>query len=249
MRSRFVRNLLRPREHRPWLTCIRPTNQYPELEKIEKENVDLIRERQLTLSRRRLDDDSDDLALCLGVPYNDPASNKSSIGDPSAPSDAEERNARRANRASRVSQPGLNPTEEGYLSDSALPDADTADYMAARSELRDRLQTVLGDVGAEDFRDPEVGLAKRFALWQQEYGEDYQGAYGGIAMVQAWEFWARWEMGDWDPLDVSVARATNSGVCLTSFFPVQQDARLLLLLPGALCILTAPSAAKRIHFR
>lgn len=60
-------------------------------------------------------------------------------------------------------------------------------------------------MGAEDFRDPRVGLARRFALWRREYGEEYEGAFGGLGMVGAWEFWARGEMGDWDPLRVSGA--------------------------------------------
>ena len=179
---------------------------YPELEKIEAENVSLLTERYSILSLRRLADDSDDLSLCLGIPLPTSAAALAPSQLPSSSSDQPAqsglRQSRRQARMARLaaSSHAASPEDHGLLTDSELVDGVNADYQAARSDLRKRAAALFADVGAEDFRDPRVGLARRFATWRREYGEEYEGAFGGLGMVGAWEFWARGEMGDWDPL-------------------------------------------------
>jgi hypothetical protein len=65
------------------------------------------------------------------------------------------------------------------------------------------VQALSSDVKAEDFRDPELGLAVRFGGWRKQYEDEYSNAYGGLAMVQGWEYWARQEMVGWEPSRVS----------------------------------------------
>lgn len=195
-------------EHETDLVHVGRLAQYPELEKIETENISLLTERYSILSLRRIQDDSDDLALCLGVPL--PTSSAALLPSILPPASADQppqshlRQSRRQARLARLSSaqtPTTNQDDQGgLLTDAELdPDVD-ADYRAARSDLSKRCAALFSDVGAEDFRDPRVGLARRFALWRKEYNDDYEGAFGGLGMVGAWEFWARGEMGDWDPL-------------------------------------------------
>lgn len=95
------------------------------------------------------------------------------------------------------------PDEDGWSTDSNL-NSDVADeYEAAQHDLQRSVNSLLDDVKAEDFRNPEKGVAVQFAGWRSRYPEDYNGAFGGLALVQAWEFWARSEMVGWDPLRVS----------------------------------------------
>lgn len=157
--------------------------------------------------QRGVDDDSDDLVLCLrplgDAPMSGPA--------PAVPADAEVRRVRRTARADRrarrrgiVSAPA---DEDGFSTDSDLEDAIVDDYTAAQHDLERRTHALLEDVRAEDFRDPQKGLAVRFADWRARYPDEYNGAFGGLALVQAWEFWARGEMVGWDPLRVSAPGA------------------------------------------
>ena len=184
------------------------TSQYPELEKIEAENISLLTERYSILSLRRLADDSDDLALSLGIPL--PTSSASLLPSFLPPTSQDQapqsllRQSRRQTRLSRFPPSTLNSAEDqGLLTDEELSGDLEADYRAAKEDLGKRVEGLFSDVGAEDFRDPNVGLGRRFAVWRRDYAEDYEGAFGGLGMVSAWEFWARGEMGDWDPLRVS----------------------------------------------
>lgn len=60
----------------------------------------------------------------------------------------------------------------------------------------------MGDVRAEGFRDPKVGLAKWFGEWRGQYEDIYVGAWGGLGLVGAWEFWGRLEIVGWNPFQV-----------------------------------------------
>jgi len=83
-----------------------------------------------------------------------------------------------------------------------LSPGDDEDFRSASVELEQRVKHLLADVKAEEFRDPEKGLAVRFGGWREKFEEEYGNAFGGLAMVQAWEFWARGEMIGWEPLRV-----------------------------------------------
>jgi len=90
-----------------------------------------------------------------------------------------------------------------------LGEADAADYAAAQEVLQRRAEALSADVEAEDFRDPVTGIVKRFGGWREKFEEEYSNAYGGLALVQAWEYWARGEMIGWEP--------TRSSTSLDSF--------------------------------
>ena len=113
-----------------------------------------------------------------------------------------DREARRVRRRARARRP---PEEDGFSTDASLGETDAADYAASQAVLDRRVVGLLDDVKAEEFRDPEKGLAVRFGGWREYYQEEYVNAFGGLAMVQAWEFWARGEMVSWEPLRVNLS--------------------------------------------
>jgi len=159
--------------------------------------------------KRRTADDFDDLALTLGVapPSADEPEELDELGR-SRPSEAGPhsgvRRARRTARESRRSKRTQRTSgeDEGFSTDSTLAEGDAEDYFAAHQQLEKRVHGLLDDVKAEDFRDPEKGVAVKFGGWRKHYEEEYVNAFGGLAVVHAWEFWARGEMVGWEPLRV-----------------------------------------------
>ena len=156
--------------------------------------------------RRRLDDE-DDLSLFLGAPkpsseeVDELGRSREMEAGPSSSVRKARRLDRHSRRTKRRSRSAKNE-EEGYSTDSSLDDVDAEDYELARKDLRRRTRGLLDDVKAEDFKNPEKGLAVRFGDWRKRYEEEYVGAFGGLSMVQAWEFYARSEMIAWEPLRV-----------------------------------------------
>lgn len=204
----FLEEKVRSNGDRPNAVLI--ISQFPLLESIEVDSIDHLHERsEVTIKRRQLDDE-DDLSVFLGQVDSTPDDSVDELGRPTnrnaeaGPSSAArrsrrgEREARRLRRRVRLSQP-VREDDEGFSTDASLGDADQADYDAAQRRLEQRVQSLLDDVKAEDFRDPERGLAVRFGDWRRRYPEDYDGAFGGLGMVHAWEFWARGEMVGWEP--------------------------------------------------
>ncbi|ORX37954.1 nineteen complex-related protein 2-domain-containing protein [Kockovaella imperatae] len=176
----------------------------PRLEEIEKDALHHLTERQDLVNKRRYADISDDLSLFLGSPMPDPEdvdemgrSRESEAGPSSAVrrSRRSDREARRSRR--RTTRPAQE--DEGYSTDSSLAQGDAEDYRVAQRNLSRSVQGLLEDVKAEDFRDPTLGLAKRFGDWRKRYEEEYLQAFGGLALVQAWEFWVRGELIGWEP--------------------------------------------------
>ena len=185
----------------------------PKLQDIEADAVHHLKERAELIDKRRTADDGDDLALFLGAPA--PSVDGEEVDDmgrsrrdQAGPSSGvrrvrrSEREARRARRRAKLARPA---EDDGVSTDSTLAEGDAQDYAAAQVVLDRRVTALLEDVKAEDFRDPDKGLAVRFEQWRSKYEEEYVNAFGGLAMVQAWEFWARGEMVDWEPLRVGPA--------------------------------------------
>ncbi|WVR08253.1 hypothetical protein IAU60_005300 [Kwoniella sp. DSM 27419] len=182
---------------------------FPKLESIESDAIHHFQERSSIITKRRAADDSDDLSLFLGTPA--PVIDESQLdefGRSAADQEAgpssirrrvrrDERNARRGKRRARVLK--LADDEEGFSTDASLGEGDSEDYIAAQGRLEHRVHALLDDVKAEDFRHPEKGIALRFGGWRSKYEEEYVNAFGGLALVQAWEFWARGEMIGWEP--------------------------------------------------
>lgn len=164
---------------------------------------------------RRNADDSDDLSLFLGIPPAgvDEVEEVDEMGrsrrDYEAGPSSGIRIGRRADRERRRAKRRIrkanqqNQDEEGYSTDSSLAEGDAEDYGVAQVQLAKRVVGLLDDVKAEDFRDPEKGLAVRFGEWRRRFEDEYSGAFGGLSMVQAWSFWARGEMVGWEPMRVS----------------------------------------------
>jgi len=179
---------------------------------LEDEHISLLKERAGIISKRRQLDDEDDITLFLGVPP--PPSQPEQLDElgrviPSQNNIAAIRSSRRSARGSRrilrrtqnqLRQP---EAEDGYSTDGSLPPADADDFRVAVKRLEVDKDNILSDVRAEDFRNPEAGLARWFGEWRATYEDSYIGAWGGLGLVAAWEFWARLEMVVWDPLAVS----------------------------------------------
>ena len=113
------------------------------------------------------------------------------------------REARRlCRRAVNQQQAKQREEEEGYSTDASLPPADADDYRVAMGKLMADAKEIMADVKAEEFRDPNLGLAKWFGEWRAKFDDIYRGAWGGLGMVSAWEFWVRLEILGWNPLEV-----------------------------------------------
>ncbi|KAH7885246.1 GCFC-domain-containing protein [Phlebopus sp. FC_14] len=185
---------------------------YPILEKVEEEYISLIRERAEMVAQRRHGDDEGDLALVFGS-FNIPSSvdgaesdepgRSSHKGNPSIHR-RERRAACVARRAHREARQALSTTEcrdEGYSTDSSLGSSDAMDYRSALEKVAVNSQEILSDVRAADFREPTHGLCKWFGQWRERYTDSYAGAWGGLGLVGAWEFWVRLDISGWNPLE------------------------------------------------
>lgn len=165
------------------------------------------------IDKRRMDDNEDDLVLLYGVPVDiqgdDNQADELGRAMPSstAPQSSvrRERRQERARRHSSGFQDDMQTSEEGYATDSELSHSDLADYEQAIGALRKKVQAnIFRDVKAKAFRDPKQGIAVWFKEWKDRYPDIYQSAFGGMGLVQAWEFWARVELIGWIPLDASL---------------------------------------------
>ncbi|KAI0322031.1 nineteen complex-related protein 2-domain-containing protein [Amylostereum chailletii] len=183
---------------------------YPRLETLEKEHYSLLTEHRDMIYQRRRADDSDDLAVFLGAPPIVPHTEPEELDElgrvipllnPTAA--RRDRQAARVSRRSKRSQ-GVTrrrDTEDGYSTDSSLPPSEATDYRAALARLAEKREDVLSDVKAEEFRDPSLGLGRWFGEWRESFKDIYTGAWGGLGLVGAWEFWVRLEMLGWSPFE------------------------------------------------
>ena len=167
-------------------------------------------------NRRRTDDDEDDISLFLCLPLSKPVEDENEdefartlSQGPHAPT----REARRSARLARFAASNHNSSmpiklalsaddEAGYVTDGDLVPADFEDYNFAKEKLSRRVASLLDDVKSAEFRDPSLGLAVRFADWREQWSDSYGGAWGGLGMIGAWEFWVRLEMVEWNPVEV-----------------------------------------------
>ena len=162
------------------------------------------------ISKRRRDDDSDDLATFFGpLPASLETENDMEQTDElgrTAPelSPADERRQRRVSRAARRQLRSSKRTkavevEEGYSTDSSLAHHDASAYSSALQSLASRKKEVLADVRAEEFLDPGKG---KWSVWREKYLDSYVGAWGGLGVVSVWEFWVRLEGVGWNCIEV-----------------------------------------------
>lgn len=180
--------------------------QYPALEKIERDNLAIQAERAAIVARRRYADDADDVALFTGSPvptsYPLPEAGATELLDPDTAAALDPRSPLRASR--RASRLARASSDEGAGTDDELESGQAADLVEAVAALRGDLERLFADVKADEYRDPNLGIRRRFEEWRDRFGEEYAHAFGGLAMVGVWEFWARVEMGLWNPFEVSL---------------------------------------------
>lgn len=163
------------------------------------------------ISKRRQLDDEDDVSSFFGslpTPIQPETEETDDLGravqraNPIA-ARRDRRAARSARRIYRRAQSQINNEEEGYSTDSSLPPSDAADYNTAISKISSGATGILSDVRAEAFKDPSKGIGKWFGEWRNKWDDSYTGAWGGLGLVGAWEFWVRLEVLAWNPLEVS----------------------------------------------
>lgn len=182
---------------------------YPLLESLEEEHISLLKERSDMISKRRRDDDDDDLATFFG-PLPVPVDMETDMEQTDElgrtipkPNSADERRQRRVSRVARrqlrsSKRAKTVEVEEGYSTDSSLEPHDASAYSSALQSLASRKKEVLADVRAEEFRDPGKG---RWSIWREKHPDSYVGAWGGLGVVSAWEFWVRLESVGWNCIE------------------------------------------------
>lgn len=218
----------RAEEKRSWFASFREwmesvatflDEKYPRLEKLEEEYLSILRERRDMIAQRRQADNADDLTAFLGalpVAAHTGPEELDELGRivPRANPAATRRDRReaRANRRTRRQQaPGRRvENDEGYSTDASLPPSDASDYRAAMATVAEKRDDILADVRVDEFRDPSVGLSKWFGEWREKYRDVYAGAWGGLGLVGAWEFWVRLGILGWSPFDVSTCRPSRT---------------------------------------
>lgn len=189
---------------------------FPKLEKLEDEYISVLRERSEIITQRRQVDDQDDLSLIFGsLPATAdqleevddlkrvlPRVNPVTVRRERRAARIARRLRRGREREARVIRTQLD-REEGYSTDSSLPPSDAMDYQSAMERITNDGHDLLSDVHAAEFKDPSLGLAKWFGGWRRRFGDSYAGAWGGLGLVGAWEFWVRLEVLGWNPLETS----------------------------------------------
>lgn len=214
-----------------------------------------MKERAEMIAQRRGAEDADDLTLFLGTPPSlQPKEDEidelgrvvPSANSPTARANrTAAREARKLRRRASNQNPGQKQVEEdGYSTDSSLPSSDAEDYRTAIVKLLGDGKTFMADVKAEEFKDPNLGLGKWFGEWRAKFSDIYTGAWGGLGMVGAWEFWVRLEILGWSPVEVRYATSRScAGVSVltwTGSAPTQP--RLVQLVQVPVQVL-APSCA------
>ncbi|KAL7280100.1 hypothetical protein ACG7TL_006515 [Trametes sanguinea] len=219
-REKEMREMIaKAEEKRSWFSAFREwiesvatflDEKFPQLEKLEDEHIAIIKERADMIAQRRKAEDEDDLTLFFGTPpqLQPKADEVDELGRVvpsanSAVSRADRTAAREGRRLRRraANQQKQREEEEGYSTDASLAPADAEDYRVAMGKLMAGAKEIMADVKAEEFRDPNLGLAKWFGEWRSKFDDIYRGAWGGLGMVSAWEFWVRLEILGWNPLE------------------------------------------------
>ncbi len=195
------------------------------MEQLEDEHISILKERRDMIRSRRRAENEDDLSLFL----------RSSTVPAAGPEDLDEmgrdiprsrlkvtrddrQRARAARRVTRRKNSRRGQDEEGYSTDATLPPSDAGDYLAALELLSRKRGDILSDVKANEFKDPSVGIGLKFADWRERFEDSYQGAWGGLGLVGAWEFWARLEMLGWNPFEVIHDQPSIRESFLMSFY-------------------------------
>ncbi|KAG9315745.1 GCFC-domain-containing protein [Chiua virens] len=200
-------------EFKDWVESVAAflDEKFPALEKLEEEYLSILKERAVMIARRRVADDKDDLSVVYG-PVPEPSALSDNAdelhGVPTNPvilrrERCSAREARRSRRRASKMLSNIDDREEGYSTDSSLLPSDALDYQNALERIATDSRDILSDVRSVEFKDPNRGLAKWFSEWRERYADSYGNAWGGLALVGAWEFWVRLEILGWNPFEAS----------------------------------------------
>ena len=192
--------------------------QFPRLEKLEEEHLSVLKERAEMIARRRSADDEDDLSVVFGTKPSTELDTADELHRVLPTSNSvvlrrqrrTDRVARRTHRHAKKMPSSANAHEEGYSTDSSLTHSDTLDYQRALERITADGKGILSDVRSVEFKDPNRGLAKWFSEWREYYADSYIGAWGGLGLVGAWEFWVRLEILAWNPFEVPSFPPSNA---------------------------------------
>lgn len=180
----------------------------PQLEALEEAALRLLEERAATAQHARSLRLEDALALFHGV-------SAASLMPRPAGEDAESEAA----RPTEADGPWDAPARQARRAQAQLPPSVPA-FAERREKLLEEQEHLLADTHAPEFRDPAAtaedgsphprSLVVRFGEWRASYADEYNLAYGGLALANAWEFWARRELALWDPLRRTAAGPTEA---------------------------------------
>ncbi|OZJ07013.1 hypothetical protein BZG36_00113 [Bifiguratus adelaidae] len=185
----------------------------PSLESYENQLLDIRRQEQEMLSRRWMMENVDDLyAIDPNLPMIDGATNGEDNGGEAEPKYlASHRKRYNDERESRrllklTTQPSQTATE-GMSTDDDLGEStretDDQKLDAIVSQVRNQL---LSDV-TDEFASLDA-ILDQFRTWKMQYIDDYQKAYGALALPTAFGFWIRIQLFDWDPFQQHMAFET-----------------------------------------
>ncbi|KAH9080570.1 GCFC-domain-containing protein [Lactarius deliciosus] len=200
-------------DFRDWLENVATflDEKFPQLEQLEDEHISILKERRDMIRSRRRAENEDDLSLFLRSSLTVPVAELEDLDDMGRDiprsrlkvTRDDRQSARAARRATRRKNGCRGQDEEGYSTDATLPLSDATDYLAALELLSRKRDDILSDVKANEFKDPSLGIGIKFAEWRERFEDSYQGAWGGLGLVGAWEFWSRLEMLGWNPFEDS----------------------------------------------
>ncbi|WFD18042.1 hypothetical protein MCAP1_000254 [Malassezia caprae] len=169
----------------------------PLLETLEHNTMALLADRTVTRQRARMQAMEDDIALVYGV-------SPTSLWVPRTGA---------AQHVRLVDADGAwnSPVRQARARTAVPPDTsvqwlsaeEQGSFTAAKEELYTQHAHVMADVQALEFQDPAAdtpgALVQRFGEWRSRFPKEYDLAWGGLALANTWDFWARYELALWDP--------------------------------------------------
>ncbi|KAL4400079.1 spliceosomal complex disassembly protein [Malassezia pachydermatis] len=173
----------------------------PMLETLEHNSLALLVDRTLTRQRARWLALEDAMALVYGVSSASLEVILSSSASARQPRPMDANGAWNDPRREERRRHAYEPQD---TSAQWLTETERRDFLAAKADVLEQQQQLLADVQAAAFRDPAApdtpdSLVERFHTWRERFTKEYDLAWGGLALANVWEFWARYEMAVWDP--------------------------------------------------
>lgn len=164
------------------------------LEAVEHNALALLADRSVSRQRARALACEDDIALVYGV-------SDASMWIPRSYENSRAMNADGAwdapLRTSRAHEWPADTSTQWLSAD------DVAHFDEAKLNVLDEHALIMADVQDVTFREPATsapdGLLERFRAWRAQFPADYNLAWGGLALANAYEWYARYEMALWDP--------------------------------------------------